>query len=192
MVRKNTCPTCGGEKDGRAVECMSCSSYRKATRQWKDKSVRKRMQDGMNAKAKTRRKLFEHITLDSNWSRRTDGRAYTYYWEGDTKRFIYRYQWVWMQVNGAIPKGYAVHHKNHDRTDDRLENLEIMPRDEHAHLHEPERRNLAIRARGLEPISEAERLRTCEVCGKQFAIKVRAKSNRFCSLPCYWESMRDK
>lgn len=189
-MARNTCPTCGASKDKRAAECGSCGHSRKAVKQWNNPESRKRTYDAISAKAKTRRRLFEHISLETKWMHKDDGRAYTYYWEGDKKRYIYRYQWVWICANGPIPDGYSIHHRNHIKTDDRIENLEEMPRGEYSRLHEPETRALSILARGEQPISEDERYRVCETCGKTFAIKLRAKSNRFCSLPCYWQSMR--
>lgn len=50
-----------------------------------------------------------------------------------TGRFLHRS--VWEAVNGAIPKGWQVHHKNGDRGDNRIENLECVPPDEHRKLH---------------------------------------------------------
>lgn len=42
---------------------------------------------------------------------------------------------VWRQANGPIPRGFVVHHRNEDKTDNRLDNLELMTRAEHARLH---------------------------------------------------------
>jgi len=39
---------------------------------------------------------------------------------------------VWEHFNGKIPKGYDIHHINHDRTDNRISNLELMSKSEHA------------------------------------------------------------
>ena len=36
----------------------------------------------------------------------------------------------------CIPEGYVVHHKNHDKLDNRPENLELMRWGEHAAVHE--------------------------------------------------------
>lgn len=35
----------------------------------------------------------------------------------------------------AVPRGYEIHHKNKDRNDNRIENLEMLSRSEHAKLH---------------------------------------------------------
>jgi hypothetical protein len=39
---------------------------------------------------------------------------------------------IWQHHNGVIPEGFVIHHKNRDRTDNRIENLEIMSKSEHA------------------------------------------------------------
>jgi uncharacterized protein YbdZ (MbtH family) len=35
---------------------------------------------------------------------------------------------VWKQHKGKIPKGYEIHHINHNRQDNRIENLALLPR----------------------------------------------------------------
>ena len=51
--------------------------------------------------------------------------------DGDRK-LMHRY--VWEYYNGAIPAGYDIHHVNHDRQDNRIENLELYTKSEHARM----------------------------------------------------------
>lgn len=52
---------------------------------------------------------------------------------------ILMHRLVWETFNGVIPKGYYVHHKNQIKTDNRLENLELLPIKEHSRMHLEER-----------------------------------------------------
>ena len=51
-------------------------------------------------------------------------------------RLGYRYRWIWEQAYGPIPNGFMIHHKNGDRNDDRLENLEMDKVSDHVRMHE--------------------------------------------------------
>ena len=42
---------------------------------------------------------------------------------------------VWRKAFGEIPKGFHIHHKNGDKKDNRLENLELISASEHTKLH---------------------------------------------------------
>lgn len=183
MAKTTVCPTCGGTKDPRAAECRSCGMSRKGREQWANAEVRSRMVDSLRAVHGKRRRTFDMISENTNWMIKSDGRAYTYYWEGNKKRYIYRYQWRWMQTNGPIPAGYVIHHRNGDHTDDTLVNLECMDMVEHSVLHAPDNVMNGVAARGITPI--AQKTATCERCGATFTIKTRGKANRFCSLTCY-------
>lgn len=43
---------------------------------------------------------------------------------------------VWIEANGPIPHGYVIHHRNGDKLDNRLENLQMMTRREHRLHHQ--------------------------------------------------------
>ena len=59
---------------------------------------------------------------------------------------------VWEKAHGPIPEGYIVHHKNGDKFDNRLENLEILTHAEHSRHHN----------------DKHPRVKVCESCGKSY------------------------
>jgi hypothetical protein len=87
-------------------------------------------------------------------------------------RMVYQHRIVWASINGPIPYGWQVHHKNKDRADNRIENLECMSQREHLRIH------------GKEPKQRTEHrvAVTCQLCGTN-AIRNTLKP-KFCSLAC--------
>lgn len=50
---------------------------------------------------------------------------------------ILEHRWIWQQRHGPIPKDYVIHHKNGNKLDNRLENLDLMSRPTHSGHHSP-------------------------------------------------------
>jgi len=42
---------------------------------------------------------------------------------------------VWYYHNGTIPDGYHIHHKDHDRLNNQITNLECVPKEQHLREH---------------------------------------------------------
>lgn len=67
------------------------------------------------------------------------------------------HQWVWQNYNGKPPKGYHIHHMNDDKSDNRIENLELIRGKRHLEHHMIERlKNPEIRQKLIE---NCERIR---------------------------------
>ncbi len=58
------------------------------------------------------------------------------YWREDEKRFVIpKARWVWEKHNGPIPDGYDIHHKDENKENDKIENLELRESYEHREWH---------------------------------------------------------
>lgn len=56
------------------------------------------------------------------------------------------HQWVWITFVGPIPKGYDVHHINHNPIDNRIENLELIEKHKHHKMHLEEYKDKNVNA----------------------------------------------
>lgn len=138
----------------------------------------------------------------------------TGYWISTNYPRIRAHVWVWKNRWGNIPTGYHVHHCNGNRSDNRIENLELVHRSRHLRDHmTPERREwsrqLAEKIRPLTKIWHAseeglewhrqhglktweERKpfgNTCKQCNKQYQTKL--YHQEFCSGACKSKWRRD-
>ena len=111
------------------------------------------------------------------------------------------HRFVWMLAHGEIPEGHHIHHRNHDRSDNQLSNLECISSTDHARHHYHKRTGLrASQLRwcqsdeGRKTLSEnmrklradaVERTFTCRHCGDSF--KTKHPQQRFCSKKCQEE-----
>lgn len=57
--------------------------------------------------------------------------------------YVPEHRYVIYEAGVSIPDGYHVHHINHDRADNRLENLAVMSPSEHSSHHNARRRSAA-------------------------------------------------
>lgn len=134
-----------------------------------------------------------------------------YYLNSTTSTRLHRC--VWEYYNGKIPSGYEIHHIDHDKSNNEIDNLAMVTEAEHHKIHTAEmsdeirnrlRENViknAVPAAAAWHGSEAghewhkkhfERVKdafcvkstfVCEYCGKEYETTVTGR-NRFCSNNC--------
>lgn len=114
------------------------------------------------------------------------------------RRVLHRVKWE--KLRGPIPSGYVVHHKDHDKTNNRIANLACMSHREHCrahmqdHVHSDAGRKkgaavLASTAKERGQKISAARLaikatpRDCIHCAKSFMAK--SPIAKSCSRKCY-------
>lgn len=177
---------CGAEKDQRAAECMSCGMSRKVTAQWQNAAVRQKMLKAINKAQSRRPPARGYVGIqESNFYPRPDGRWMADYADADGKRRkVYRYRWRWEKANGPIPPRHHIHHVNHDRADDRLENLTCLTAVEHETYHglaDPDR---FVRWSGYQ---RRPRITfACAHCGKSVtATERKDRPQLYCSIQCH-------
>jgi hypothetical protein len=47
------------------------------------------------------------------------------------------HRYVWENEKGKIPPGWDIHHINENKADNRIENLECLPKSEHTRKYSP-------------------------------------------------------
>ena len=130
-----------------------------------------------------------------------------FYFQRNGKRL---HRAVYEYYKGKIPQGFHVHHIDGDRTNNGIENLELLQKGDHSRLHmqQPERKKdaqraikIAIEAAKAWHGSQAgyewhrkhyeqckdklhtKKIFTCECCGKEFEAED-VGTNKFCSKNC--------
>lgn len=59
----------------------------------------------------------------------------TGYWISTDHPRIRAHRWVWVSIHGIIPKGYHIHHKNENKSDNSINNLELISANRHLSHH---------------------------------------------------------
>ena len=180
------CSKCGAKKDHRAEFCRSCASKIGAAKQWANPESRARIASGLANAGQSRRRRITDLVFGDFRMRKPDGRVYTFYWDdSNVRRYMYRYQWVWIQANGPIPKGHHIHHIDDDCTNDSIENLQCLTHSEHNALHLLDGRSVKmVKARGDEVTGKFTY--SCLQCEATFIAHRRGvnKPRLFCSKSC--------
>lgn len=88
-------------------------------------------------------------------------------------RYCYKHHLVWERETGcSVPQGCILHHKDHNKYNNTINNLQLMTVEEHARLHRRPKKKALLR---------------CPNCGKQFvrdACNLPFRDMNFCSRQC--------
>lgn len=88
-------------------------------------------------------------------------------------KYCYEHRLVWEKEHGQpVPNGFVIHHKDGNKTNNDISNLELLEAKKHAKMHS---------SKGVTMCSFV-----CPVCKKVVKREARACKNRicFCSLKC--------
>lgn len=131
LQKRCVCPKCGGKKDFYAIACRKCTQYKKPLYGRK----------GPNHPA-----WKGGVRIDE---------------DGYVKRYAPDHPWprkggyvlehvrvMELHIGRRLNVGEVVHHKDHDRRNNALENLEIMSASEHSRLHREHDTHLRRRVAG--------------------------------------------
>ena len=90
--------------------------------------------------------------------------------DGHFVRTVSLHEAVWRFYFGDIPKGYVIHHRNGIKSDNRIENLQMMTEAEHRAWHNQHSKIIV----------------KCSYCGKKIRKSVSANTSKlhFCSKKC--------
>lgn len=122
--------------------------------------------------------------------------------------------YVWQKYNGEVPKGYHVHHKDENKDNNDISNLELLKAYDHLSHHASEENRVEFSRRNMNEVarpaaiawhkSEAAKdfhksqyenvskeiwlapvTKVCEICGKEYTTThAKASTSRFCSNNC--------
>lgn len=140
----------------------------------------------------------------------------TGYWISTSCPKIRAHRWVWYNVNGNIPKGFHIHHIDEDKSNNSIENLQLIYSSLHMSLHmTKEKRERASKwADTIRPLTKQwhsskegkawhkyhaiktkfskwdPRSLNCIVCGKTYETKKKSNT-KFCTNACKSRFRRD-
>jgi len=99
---------------------------------WKSEKLRSRFGPWTQVdKTQVDNEVFKHFK-DKRWTKHPVG--YTWGTYNGKLDLLHRHIWRW-STGCDIPKGYIIHHRDENKLNNQMENLELMSSSRHAKLH---------------------------------------------------------
>lgn len=104
---------------------------------------------------------------------------------------------VWEFYKGPIPEGYVVHHKDEDKGNNEISNLQCISASLHAKLHSAFKTKNP-KAQYTKPKytklvgAVYDKENTCAICEQKFKICKYTKTQKYCSRTCANKAKHDK
>lgn len=118
------------------VKCSSCEKYRSVsvTRESK-KSYEKRRPLCVKCGNIKRIKTLGNHSPNWNGGEHIDSKGYVRIWSNNKKTYIKKHRYIWEKYKGEIPKGYVIHHKDGNKKNNTINNLECLGKIKHDKLN---------------------------------------------------------
>jgi hypothetical protein len=96
---------------------------------------------------------------------------------------VYLHRHVWEQAYGDIPNGWHIHHKDGNRENNSLANLELVSRQRHFGLHDEREPKLCKRC-GIRFHARKRQMFCTQLCGKLYRDHIRSQARRAVLKKC--------
>jgi hypothetical protein len=120
------------------VRCKNCGKIREINRSHGESSKNYIKRRPLCIKCGHKKRIETLGGHAPNWKggKSVDKKGYIRIWDRNKKCYIKEHKKVWEENYGEIPEGYVFHHKDGNKQNNSLDNLEILPKVEHDKLND--------------------------------------------------------